>query len=176
MGNKYIDADRLRANIDALIAGTPSDWIGAPATIEAYKDVLNSIELFQQEQEPTCKTCSFYENDCPFIRGKFMPYPNKVCKDYTCSEVKAQEQPDLPGIEESDIPGKDYIPVEWVDACEKYGKWKIVKQEQPEVDLDAIVNEAFDKYSSVDGYGQLSVSFNRAELYSFIKKIARKGD
>ena len=47
------------------------------------------------------------------------------------------------------------------------------KQEQPEVDLDALVNEAFDKYSSVDGYGQLSVSFNRAELYSFIKKIAR---
>lgn len=47
-------------------------------------------------------------------------------------------------------------------------------QEQPEVDLDALVNEAFDKYSSVDGYGQLSVSFNRAELYSFIKKIERK--
>lgn len=49
-----------------------------------------------------------------------------------------------------------------------------LQQEQPEVDLDAIVDEAFDKYSSVDGYGQLSVSFNRAELYSFIKKIARK--
>lgn len=45
---------------------------------------------------------------------------------------------------------------------------------QPEVDLDALVDEAFDKYSSVDGYSQLSVSFNRAELYSFIKKIARK--
>lgn len=41
------------------------------------------------------------------------------------------------------MPGKDYIPVEWVDACEKYGKWKIVKQEQPEcsgslVDVDAV--------------------------------------
>ena len=48
------------------------------------------------------------------------------------------------------------------------------KMEQPEVDLDAIVNEAFDKYSSVDGYGQLSASFNRAELYSFIKEITRK--
>ena len=42
-----------------------------------------------------------------------------------------QEQPGLPGIEEPGIPGKDYIPVEWVDACEEYGKWKIVKQEQP---------------------------------------------
>ena len=49
-----------------------------------------------------------------------------------------------------------------------------LQQEQQEWDLDALVNEAFDKYSSVDGYGQLSVSFNRAELYSFIKKIARK--
>lgn len=43
-----------------------------------------------------------------------------------------QEQPGLPGISESGIPGKDFIPVEWVDACEKYGKWKIVKQEQPD--------------------------------------------
>jgi len=49
-----------------------------------------------------------------------------------------------------------------------------LQQEQPEVDLDALVNEAFDKYSSIDGYGQLAVSFNRAELYSFIKKITRK--
>jgi hypothetical protein len=49
-----------------------------------------------------------------------------------------------------------------------------LQQEQPEVDLDALVNEAFDKYSSIDGYGQLVVSFNRAELYSFIKKIIRK--
>lgn len=51
-----------------------------------------------------------------------------------------------------------------------------LQQEQPEVDLDALVDEAFDKYSSIDGYGQLSASFNRAELYSFIKKIARKED
>jgi len=43
-----------------------------------------------------------------------------------------QEQPVLPGIEESGIPGKDFIPVEWVDACEQYGKWKIVQQEQQE--------------------------------------------
>lgn len=51
--SKYIDAERLRANIEALIAGTPSDWTGAPAAIEAYKDVLNSIELLQEEQPIT---------------------------------------------------------------------------------------------------------------------------
>jgi len=49
-----------------------------------------------------------------------------------------------------------------------------LQQEQLEWDFDALVNEAFDKYSSIDGYGQLAVSFNRAELYSFIKKITRK--
>lgn len=47
-----------------------------------------------------------------------------------------QEQPQLPGIEDHGIPGKDFIPVEWVDACEMYGKWKIVKLDQPEVDLE----------------------------------------
>ena len=35
--------------------------------------------------EPTCKSCGFYENNCPYIRGKFIPYPKKVCKDYTYS-------------------------------------------------------------------------------------------
>lgn len=44
-----------------------------------------------------------------------------------------QEQPGLPGIEASGIPGKDYIPVEWVDACERYGKWKIVRCEEDEL-------------------------------------------
>ena len=48
--------------------------------------------LQQEQPEPTCKTCGFHENNCPFIRGKLIPYPNKVCKDYTYSEVKAQEQ------------------------------------------------------------------------------------
>lgn len=38
------------------------------------------------------------------------------------------QEPELPGIDEQGIPGKDYIPVEWVDACEKYGRWKIVQK------------------------------------------------
>ena len=52
-----------------------------------------------------------------------------------------QEQPVLPGIEDPGIPGKDFIPVEWVDACEKYGKWIIAKVEQPEVDLEKEIDE-----------------------------------
>ena len=69
---------------------------------------------------------------------------------------------------------------EWEAELNTYNKItsliKSLQQEQPDVDLDALVNEAFDKYSFVDGYGQLSVSFNRAELYSFIKKITRKDE
>lgn len=44
-----------------------------------------------------------------------------------------QEHPQLPGIEDPGIPGKDFIPVEWVDTCEMYGKWKIAKQDDPDM-------------------------------------------
>jgi hypothetical protein len=57
-----------------------------------------------------------------------------------------QEQPALPGIEDPGIPGKDFIPVGWVDACEKYGKWKIVKVEQPEVDLEEEIHDYLKTY------------------------------
>ena len=60
---KFIDADRLRANIEALIAGTPSEWTGAPAAIEAYKDVLNSIERLQEEQPATAVGKVFTNTD-----------------------------------------------------------------------------------------------------------------
>ena len=52
------------------------------------------------------------------------------------SFIDSLQQEQLPGIEEHGVPGRDFIPVEWVDACEKYGKWKIVQQEQQEVDLE----------------------------------------
>lgn len=35
----------------------------------------------------TCRSCVYYERDCPFIRGKVIPYPNKVCAAYVCSEL-----------------------------------------------------------------------------------------
>ena len=106
-----------------------------------------------------------------------------------------QEQPKLPGYDKALLEVKSKVDELYEEAgiglceydtglyngiaetCMKlrgFIKARLASDEQPEVDLDAIVDEAFDKYSSVDGYGQLSVSFNRAELYSFIKKIARK--
>ena len=47
------------------------------------------------------------------------------------------------------------------------------KQEQVDVDLDNFVKEEFNKYSCVDGYGQLSVSYNMAEFYSMIKRLLK---
>ena len=73
-----------------------------------------------------------------------------------------QGQPELPGIEEPGIPGKDFIPVEWVDACEMYGKWKIVKQEQPEVDLE---KEIRNYNVPLNGWERLT--------YNTLKEIAR---
>lgn len=41
---------------------------------------------------------------------------------------KIEQKPTLPGFEEQEgVAGRDYIPVEWVDAIENYGKWKIVR-------------------------------------------------
>lgn len=50
--------------------------------------------------------------------------------------------------------------------------------EVKEVDLDNFIKEEFNKYSCVDGYGQLSVSYNEAEFYSMIKRLtkAQKGE
>lgn len=94
--------------------------------VELRKELPNTIEHLNDEESG-------------FARGQ----------QYELTAIEAeilclqQEQPELPGIEEPGIPGKDFIPVEWVDACEMYGKWKIVKQEQPEVDLGKEMEEYF---------------------------------
>ena len=57
------------------------------------QDCFKAGAEWQREQSaPTCKSCGFYENNCPFIRDTFKPYPNKVCKDYTYSVMKKKEQ------------------------------------------------------------------------------------
>lgn len=56
-------------------------------------EILSYLDTLPDEPvEKTCKTCGFYENDCPFIRGKFMPYPNIVCKDYTSSIIRKEDE------------------------------------------------------------------------------------
>ena len=34
---------------------------------------------------------------------------------------------DFPGFEDTGVPGKDFVPVDWVETLGQYGKWKIVK-------------------------------------------------
>lgn len=119
---KYIDADRLRAEIEKKRNEIVAKALDPDACIEriasakykkdALSDAISIIDSLQQEME----------------------LPEKYqTPDWLFEEP---EQPNLPGIEDPGIPGKDFIPVEWVDACEMYGKWKIVKQDQPEVDLE----------------------------------------
>ena len=57
--------------------------------------------------------------------------------------IESLQQEQLPGIEENGVPGKDFIPVDWVDACEKYGMWKIIQQERPSLpdNLDEAARE-----------------------------------
>lgn len=40
------------------------------------------LDAERPTEGPTCRTCRFYENDCPYIRGKLSPYPSRACKSY----------------------------------------------------------------------------------------------
>lgn len=55
---------------------------------------------------------------------------------------------------------------------------RIEALEVKEGNLDNFIKEEFNKYSCVDGYGQLSISYNMAEFYGMIKRLtkAQKGE
>ena len=104
---------QIRAEIERrkkYLLNTVAHWpIHRVVELESLLSFIDSLP--EQPVEKTCKTCGFYENNCPFIRDKFIPYPNKVCKDYTYSVMKAQEQP-VEGLEEEI---DDYIKRKWYD-------------------------------------------------------------
>ena len=80
---RMLDDTSMYRNLDQRTGGSV-----ALARLHTFLDTLPDEPV-----EKTCKTCRFYENDCPFTRGKFIPYPNIVCKDYTCSTLKAEQEP-----------------------------------------------------------------------------------
>ena len=103
---KYIDSEKLIAEIkrrrdSALERQKNLEKIGQKTVLDKMiafnlNKILSFITSLQQEQpEPTCKSCGFYENNCPFIRNTFKPYPNGICKDYTYSVMKEQEQTEV---------------------------------------------------------------------------------
>ena len=91
---KYIDAERLKAEIKRLQCEQGfEDGMEERGYQFAIKDILDIIDSLQQEEPaPSCRTCGFYENNCPYIRGKLIPYPSRVCNDYTYSVIKAQQE------------------------------------------------------------------------------------
>ncbi len=112
------------------------------------------ITSLQQEQPPTENEIAEAHRYSEMIRER--------------DKARIQQQPVLPGIEDPGIPGKDFIPVEWVDACEMYGKWKIVQQEQPEVDLEKEANECWDYVFSAIGWDENSLmTMNHKEFLAF---------
>lgn len=104
------------------------------ASILAFLDTLTDEPVGK-----TCKTCEFYENDCPFTRGKFIPYPNIVCKDYTCSTLKAEQEPvneDLTEAKEEYLrkarmtPGHEWMTRDIEDAFKAGAEWQKRKQQK----------------------------------------------
>ena len=86
--------DKIRADIIRRIT---DNTFGAKLEL---MDILSFLDTLEEPVGKTCKTCGFYENNCPFIRGKFISYPNKVCKDYTFSTLKAEQEPVSENLEE----------------------------------------------------------------------------
>lgn len=95
----------------------------------------------------------------------------------SCIDSLQQEQQVLPGMKERGIPGKDFIPVEWVDACEQYGRWKIIQQEQPEVDLekDEMIEATLSLFYEEKGFiGGFNAALEIAKYFYNLGLNARK--
>lgn len=62
--------------------------LGVIKSLRADCDALWMRRRLAPAKPPiTCRSCLYYERDCPFIRGKFITYPNKVCAAYVCREI-----------------------------------------------------------------------------------------
>lgn len=167
--------EQIRAEIERRKLNGKSYY---PAMLQLL-DIIESIhEEKHSEEKPTCKICGFYENNCPFIRDKFIPYPNKVCKDYTYSVMKAKEQT-VGGLEEAaenyiapieNDEGLDYINFNGRDIKDAFiagAEWQKVKMME-----EAVEGVAEELYN--DGEPQCTVGvgtyFKPGEEVYVIKK------
>lgn len=157
---KYIDAEKLKGFVGELKKRAQRNcydtWGIVPDALEEVEGFIISHQ--QEQQEPSNNLV-----DVDAIREDFITEvyrvldadptndrANAIIGAFDSLPTVSQEQPELPGIEEPGIPGKDFIPVEWVEACERYGRWKIVSAEQPVEGLE----EAAKRYAHSLGYDE----------------------
>lgn len=196
---KYIDADLLRKEIDKWEEAIEDDNSNYSNGMRfTLRHIIFLLDSFQQEQPSLPSNLdeaaeeyaynNWEDNDYHTGASEGLPFDAightekcfKAGAEWMARQMK-QEHQVLPGIKAPGIPGKDYIPVEWVDACETYGKWKIVKQEQPDVELEKEFQEywylhQYDhrlRRQVVDGHGK-AVLENIARHFYELGLNARK--
>lgn len=131
---------------------------------------IASVEMVKEQPEPTCKTCGFYENNCPFIRGKLIPYPNKVCKDYTYSAMKEQSQvADASKMEQPEVDEPEYGPY-----ARQYPKSE-VSQEQPEVELEKEIELCWMNWLSPSNQKEVEGILPKTEFEMYTRHFAEWG-
>lgn len=88
----------------------------------------------------------------------------------------------LPGIEneEPGVAGRDYVPVDWVETLDMYGKWEIIRVAKADLEKEDIIGYAnrrlfYDK--DFDGYGhsKLRPVITREELVSLARHFYELG-
>lgn len=165
--------DKIRAEIERLygeykakfLQNGDSYHLGIFDGLDMAKQILDTLE---EPVEKTCKTCGFYENNCPFIRDKFIPYPNKVCKDYTFSTLKAEQEPVSEDLEEEvkrylceECSGDDEPTVS--EIARHFAEW--MKAKMMEGAVEGTVIELGETYKD------LSLSVNAKELNQVLQPL-----
>ena len=131
--------DKIRAEIERLLE------VNTPYESEGYRfgllDIRSFLDTLEEPVEKTCKTCGFYENNCPFIRGKFIHYPSKVCKDYTFSTLKAEQEPVSEDLEDEleNYYGRIPDDEDTINAARHFAEWQKAKMMEGAVEGKVIV-------------------------------------
>ena len=83
-----------------------------------------------------------YENGKVEVCGLLLSFINSLPQE----EVGEDLEETLPGTEQyaEQIAGRDYVPVDWVETLDEYGKWKIVQAEPVSEDLEKELNNQMD--------------------------------
>lgn len=185
--SKYIDAEKLISEIERRMSenielAKTADCFGHNAVED--NDILSLIESLQHEQE------SIAERFARIVRGNLIGIDKEVQHKFEQLFLKLQEIKCMEGTMTKYIDAdrlrekitdrldlfrelsSDTISPIRIDECKQIiDIITSLQQEQPEVDLDKLVNEEFSSHSRTTEYG-LEVTYNRNELYQLIKKMA----